>query len=380
MSRGGGLEVRETRIRSAAFVALVLAVSVLLVACGGNDKSSSSSTAGGGATSTAGKAATIGLLLPETKTARYEAHDKPVFQAKVKQLCPSCKQLYQNAAQDAQKQLSQAEAMLASGADVLVLDAVDVASVGPIIKEANQKHVPVIAYDRLISKEKISAYVSFNNVRQGRIQAQTLVDKIGSSKPIVMINGAPTDPSAGDYKNGAHQIFDKGMSIKKEYDTPDWSPDKAQREMEQAITALGKDGFAGVYSANDGMASGIIAAMKGAGIDPKTRPTTGGDGELAALQRIVAGDQYSTIYLTINKQAESAAELAVPLAQGKPIPAGLINGKTDNGAIQVPSVLLTPVAVTRDNIKDTVVKDGFYKVSEICTGRYAAGCKTAGLQ
>ena len=371
--------MKRTHIRGVAVAVLALAVSVLLVACGGgNGNTSSSASTGTGTTST--KAATIGLLLPETKTARYEAHDKPVFQAKVKELCPNCKQLYQNAAQDAQKQLAQAEAMLASGADVLVLDAVDVGSVGPIIKEANQRKVPVIAYDRLISNQKIAYYVSFNNVRQGRIQAQTLVDKIGKSKPIVVINGAPTDPSAGDYKKGAHQIFDKAMSVKKEYDTPDWSPDKAQREMEQAITALGKDGFAGVYSANDGMASGIIAAMKGAGINPQSRPTTGGDGELAALQRIVAGEQYSTIYLTINKQAQAAAELAVALAQKKPVPAGLVNAKTDNGAMQVPSVLLTPVAVTKDNIKSTVVKDGFYKVGEICTGKYAAGCKTAGLQ
>src|SRR3954453_22341508 len=367
-----------TRIRMTAVVAFALAVSVVLVACGGGGDNNTRRKATSSGSSPA-KAATIGLLLPETKTARYEAHDKPVFQAKVKELCPSCKQLYQNASQDAQKQLSQAEAMLASGADVLVLDAVDVGAVGPIIKEANQRTVPVIAYDRLISKEKIAAYVSFNNVRQGRIQAQTLVDKIGKSKPIVMINGAPTDPSAGDYKNGAHQIFDKSTSIKKEYDTPDWSPDKAQREMEQAITALGKDGFACVYSANDGMASGIIAAMKGAGIDPKTRPTTGGDGELAALQRIVIGEQYSTIYLTINKQAEAAAEWAVALAQKKPVPAGLVNAKTDNGAMQVPSVLLTPVAVTKGNIKDTVVKDGFNTPIEICTGKYAAGCKTAGL-
>jgi D-xylose transport system substrate-binding protein len=367
-----------TRNKRTVFVVFALAVSVLLVACGGgNDKTSSSGSASSASSSS--KAPTIGLLLPETKTARYEAHDKPVFQAKVKQLCPSCKQEYQNASQDAQKQLSQAEAMLASGADVLVLDAVDVGSVGPIIKEASQRHVPVIAYDRLISKQKIAYYVSFDNVRQGRIQAQTLVDKIGKSKPIVMINGAPTDPSAGDYKKGAHQVFDKALSIKKEYDTPDWSPDKAQREMEQAITALGKTGFAGVYSANDGMASGAIAAMKGAGIDPKTRPITGGDGELAALQRIVVGEQYSTIYLTINKQAEVSAELAVALAQHKAVPAGLVNAKTDNGALQVPSVLLTPVAVTKNNIESTVVKDGFYKPSEICTGKYAAGCKSIGL-
>jgi len=367
-----------TRIRMTAVVAFALAVSVVLVACGGGSDNTTSSKATSSGTTTA-KAATIGLLLPETKTARYEAHDKPVFQAKVKELCPSCKQLYQNASQDAQKQLTQAEGMLASGVNVLVLDAVDVGSVGPIIKEASQRHVPVIAYDRLIADQKISYYVSFDNVRQGRIQAQTLVDKIGKSKPIVMINGAPTDPSAGDYKKGAHQVFDKSLTVKKEFDTPDWSPDKAQREMEQAITALGKSGFSGVYSANDGMASGAIAAMKGAGIDPKQRPITGGDGELAALQRIVIGEQYSTIYLTINKQAAASAELAVALAQHKPPPAGLVNAKTDNGAMQVPSVLLTPVAVTKNNIKDTVVKDGFYKPSEICTGKYAAGCKSAGL-
>jgi D-xylose transport system substrate-binding protein len=366
-----------SRIKGIAPVILALAVSVPLAACGDDDETSNSTATGGG--TAAAKAATIGLLLPETKTARYEAHDKPVFQAKVKELCPSCKQLYQNASQDAQKQLSQAEAMLAGGADVLVLDAVDVASVGPIIQQAKQKKVPVIAYDRLISDQAIAYYVSFDNVRQGRIQAQTLVDKLGGSKPIVMINGAPTDPSAGDYKKGAHQVFDKAVDIKKEFDTPDWSPDKAQREMEQAITALGKDGFAAVYSANDGMASGAIAAMKGAGIDPKSRPISGGDAELAAIQRIVAGEQYSTIYLTINKQAEVSAQLAVALAQGKQPPGGLVNAKTDNGAMKVPSVLLSPVAVTKDNIEDTVVKDGFYKPSEICTGKYAAGCKEIGL-
>src|SRR3954451_20705244 len=369
-----------TRTIRVVLMALALLATGALAACGSDDNSSSSSTSTGATTTAAsGKAATIGLLLPETKTARYEAHDKPVFQAKVKELCPSCKQLYQNASQDAQKQLSQAEAMLAAGANVLVLDAVDVSSVGPIIKEASQKNVPVIAYDRLISNQKIAYYVSFDNVRQGRIQAQTLVNRIGKSKPIVMINGAPTDPSAGDYKKGAHQVFDKAESVKKEYDTPDWSPDKAQRQMEQAITALGKNGFSGVYSANDGMASGAIAAMKSAGIDPKQRPITGGDGELAGLPRIVIGEQYSTIYLTINKQAEASAQLAVPLAPHKAVPPRLVNAKTFNGRMRVPSVLLTPVAVAKNNIKDTVVKDGFYKPSEICTGKYAGGCKSAGL-
>src|SRR4051794_5876282 len=194
-----------------------------------------------------------------------------------------------------------------------------------------------------------------------------------------MINGAPTDPSAGDYKNGAHQMFDKALSIKKEYDTPDWSPDKAQREMEQAITAVGRNGFVGVYSANDGMAGGAIAAMEANGLKAGAVPITGGDGGVAALQRIPAGDQYSTIYLTIKKQAQVSADLAIAAANGQPPPPGLINAKVDNGKEQVPSVLLTPVAVTKSNIESTVIKDGFYAPKEICTGKFAAACAAAGL-
>jgi D-xylose transport system substrate-binding protein len=366
----------------AAFaIALLLAIGI--AACGGDDDDNGNGGGGGGGDG-GGGAKTIALLLPETKTTRYEEKDRPLFTDKVTELCPDCKVQYANASQDANKQQQQAEAAITKGADVLVLDAVDVASVGPIVQHANEKDIPVIAYDRLIPDQDIAYYVSFDNVKQGRIQAQTLLDKLGSGgegKTIVMVNGAPTDPSAGDYKKGAHQVFDKsGVKIAKEFDTPDWSPDKAQLEMEQSITALGKDGFQGAYSANDGMAGGMIAAMKGNGIDPKTRPITGGDSEAAAIQRILIGEQYSTIYLAIKQQAETSAQLAVALAQGKSVPAGLADAKVDNGAKQVPSVLLSPIAVTKDNITDTVIKDGFLTPDEICTGPYQSACKEAGIE
>jgi D-xylose transport system substrate-binding protein len=372
------------RSRSTQFTVAALAIAMLfavgVAACGDDDDDAS----GGGGGADKGGAKTIALLLPETKTTRYEEKDRPLFTDKVKELCPDCKVLYSNASQDPNKQQQQAEAAITNGADVLVLDAVDVASVGPIVQRANQKNIPVIAYDRLIPDQDIAYYVSFDNVKQGRIQAQTLLDKLGSAadgKSIVMVNGAPTDPSAGDYKKGAHQVFDKsGVKIAKEYDTPDWSPDKAQLEMEQSITALGKDGFVGAYSANDGMAGGMIAAMKSAGIEPSTRPITGGDSEAAAIQRILTGEQYSTIYLAIKQQAETSAQLAVAAAQGKDAPAGLADAKVDNGAKQVPSVLLSPIAVTKDNISDTVIKDGFLTTAEICTGAYKAACKEAGLE
>jgi D-xylose transport system substrate-binding protein len=136
----------------------------------------------------------------------------------------------------------------------------------------------------------------------------------------------------------------------------------------------------GVYAANDGTAGGAIAAMKSAGIDPATRPTTGQDAELAAIQRILIGEQYMTVYKAIKPEAEAAAELAVALARGEDPPQGLVNDKVDNGQEQVPSVLLTPVAVTKDNIQDTVIKDRFWKASQVCTGKYAAACKEAGIQ
>jgi D-xylose transport system substrate-binding protein len=346
----------------------------VLSGCGDDDD-----TGGGGS---AAKGGTIALLLPETKTTRYEEQDRPRFEAKVKALCPDCKILYSNANQDAARQQEQAEAAITSGAKVLVLDAVDAEAAVATVTRARQAKVPVIAYDRLISGAPVDYYVSFDNVRVGRIQAQSLLDKLGDAqgKSIVMLNGSPTDPSAGDYKKGAHSVLDKsGVKIGKEYDTPDWSPDKAQRQTEQAITALGKENVAGVYSANDGMIGGAIAAMKSAGIDPKTVPTTGQDSEIAAIQRILTGDQFMTIYLAIKKQAESAAQLAVSLVLGKQPPAGLVTSKTDNGAGQVPTVLLAPTPVTKDNINDTIVADGFHKAAEICAGRFAQPCKEAGI-
>ena len=196
-----------------------------------------------------------------------------------------------------------------------------------------------------------------------------------------MINGAPTDSNAALFKKGATGVFKQaGVKIGKEYDTPDWSPDKAQQEMEQAITGLGNDGFKGVYAANDGTAGGAIAAMKSAGIKPSERPTTGQDAELAGIQRILAGEQYMTVYKAIKPEAEAAAQIAVALVQGKKPPASLVKDKVNNEQKDVPSVLLTPVAVTKDNINDTIVKDGFWKASQICTKQYAAACKEAGIE
>ncbi|HVE84565.1 MAG TPA: sugar ABC transporter substrate-binding protein, partial [Myxococcales bacterium] len=286
----------------------------------------------------------LALLLPESKTARYESHDRPLFEKKVSQLCPGCEVIYSNAGQDAAKQQGQAEAALTNGARVLVLDPVDSASAAAMVARAKQAKVPVISYDRLILNADVDDLVSFEAEEVGRFQARALVDKLKAdgkgTGTIVMINGAPTDNNARLVKMGAHSVLDgSGLAVGAEYDTPDWSPDKAQQEMEQAITKLGKDAIAGVYAANDGTAGGAIAAMKAAGVKPLP-PVTGQDAELAAVQRVVAGDQFMTVYKAIKREAEAAAELAVALARGSPMRGDLLNGKVNNGMKDVPAVLL----------------------------------------
>jgi D-xylose transport system substrate-binding protein len=168
------------------------------------------------------------------------------------------------------------------------------------------------------------------------------------------------------------------VQIAKEYDTPEWSATNAQNEMQQAITALGKNGFEGVYGANDEMAAGSIAAMKGAGINPAEKPSTGQDATVPGVQRIIAGQQYMTVYKATDLETKAAAEIAVALAEGEE-PKVEITEEINNGKTDVPSVLLEPVAVTKDNVKSTVIKDEFITPDELCTGSYASACKELGI-
>jgi len=374
--------MRRTRpIIWIALLVLAVGVTTMLAGCG----TSGTGTTGTATGTPAAGGLKIALLLPETKTARYETQDRPLFEAKVKELAPDAQILYSNANQDATEQQAQADAALTNGAQVLVLDPVDSASAASIVAKAKAKNVPVISYDRLILNADVDYYVSFDNEKVGTLQGQALLDKItkdgNAGKTIVMINGSPTDNNATLFKKGAHSILDGKVKIGAEYDTPDWSPDKAQTEMDQAITKLGKNGFVAVYCANDGTCGGAIAAMKGAGIDPKKRPSTGQDAELAGIQRVLLGEQFITIYKAIKAEANTAAELAVALAKGSGVPSSMTLSKVNNGKIDVPSVLLNPVVVTKETIKDTVVADGFWTAAQIMnTPELVAAGQLVGLK
>jgi D-xylose transport system substrate-binding protein len=356
------------RFRLFGCAAVVLAVAIS--GCGGSSSGTESKKSSGGK---------IAFLLPESKTAQYETQDRPWFFRNAKELCPDCEVLYSNAEQDPQKQQQQADAALVNGAKVLVLDAVDSKSAAGIAAHAKAQGVPVIAYDRLVLDADIDYYVSFDNEAVGRLQGDWLTKAVKPGSSIVMINGAPTDNNAGLFKRGAHSAIDGKLKVEREFDTPDWSPDKAQREMEQAITVLGPGKIQGVYAANDGTAGGAIAAMLAAGVKPLP-PVTGQDSEVTALQRILTGEQGMTVYRSIKQQSRAAVQIAVALLRKQQPPAELKMTPVDNGKENVPSVLFTPVAVTKDNMAATVVKDGYWTAKDICTGKYAAACAAAGIK
>lgn len=364
-------------MRAVAITAALLITAGTLAGCAnGSDNT-------GGDNSGDASSAKIGLLLPDSVTARYESADKPYFEAKVKDLCPDCTVLYANADGDAAKQQQQAESMLTQGVKVLVLDPFDGEAAAAIVQSAKAKSIPVISYDRLINSADLSAYISFDNEKVGELQGTALVEKLKADGVapgdggILMVNGSPTDNNASQFKAGAHKIIDaSGYTVLAEFDTPGWDPTKAQDWVASQITQFGSD-IKGIYAANDGTGGGAIASLKAAGVTPLP-PVTGQDAELAGIQRILAGDQYMTVYKALKPEAEKAAQLAVDL----------VNGKTDKGdttvttkgGADIQSFLLVPVAVTVDNIESTVVADGFYKASDICTADYAAACEKAGIK
>jgi D-xylose transport system substrate-binding protein len=324
--------------------------------------------------------ATIGLLLPDSTNTRYESADRPAFEQRIHDKCPGCTVAYQNASADAARQQQQAESMLAQGVAVLVLDAVDGEAAASIVNEAVAKGVPVIAYDRIIDSPDLSFFVSADNERVGVLQAQALVDrlhelKVPAGSGILMVNGSPTDDNARAYKNGAHSVIDRsGYTVLAEYDTPDWAGSEAQTWVAGQITQFGGR-IAGVYAANDGLAQGAIAALQAAGVVP-VPPTTGQDAEVAAVQRILAGTQYMTVYKPIRQQAKIAADAALTIVRGEH-PKGSTTTKA--GGKAVPTVTLMPVTVTVQNVKEVVIDSGFHPASQICTPAYETYCKEHGI-
>lgn len=358
------------RRRAAALLAAALVPLALAAACAApvEDPAGEEGTTDG----------TIALLLPEAKTARYETTDRPGFTSTVASRCPGCQVLYANADADAATQQEQAESVLARGVDVLVLDAVDTVAARSILVAAERQGVPVIAYDRFLPGADY--YVSFDSELIGYLEGVALVAEMEARGPrpdgdphgVLLVHGSPTDPNAAALAAGVHRALDgEDIEVLAEYDTPDWSPDKAQDWVESKVAQYGTR-VDGVFAASDGMAGGAISAMRAGGLTHPVPPVTGQDGELAAVQRVVAGDQYMTVFKATTAQARTAAELAVRVLRGaQPATTAVIEG--------VPSMILAPSPVTVEDVERVVVQGGVYPLDEICAPAYAAACERAGL-
>ncbi|CAA9244481.1 MAG: Various polyols ABC transporter, substrate-binding protein [uncultured Arthrobacter sp.] len=343
---------------------LLASASLALTACGGGG----SSDAGGD-----GEARTIAFLMPDNASTRYELFDRPLFEAKMSELCADCEVIYSNADSSASKQQEQANSAIAQGVDAIVIDPVDSAAAATIVNSAQAQEIPVIAYDRPIPDVPADYYVSFDNEAIGALIGQSLVDHLtetGAEGGLLQVNGSPTDAAAGLIKKGVHTSIDEGdFELLAEFDTPGWDPTEAQNWVSGQITRFGDD-IAGVVAANDGTGGGSIAAFKAAGAE--VPPVTGNDAELAALQRVLSGDQYNTISKPIKTVAEAAAETAYKFA----------NGETPEGKatlFDTPSELFEPTVVTLENFKEVIIDGGVATVEELCTPAYAEACASAGI-
>ena len=326
----------------------------------------------------AGTAATdgaykIAFLMPDLASTRYEQQDKPLFEAKIAELCAACEVIYSNADASADTQQQQANSAIAQGVDAIVIDAVDSKAAASIVVAANAAEIPIIAYDRPIPDQKADYYVSFDNEGIGEKIAQSLVDNLGTpTGGILIINGSPTDAAAGLIKSGIHKAVDaSGIDVLAEYDTPEWDPAKAQEWASGQITQFG-DQIVGVVAANDGTSGGAIAAFKAGGVTT-VPPVTGNDAEIAAAQRILAGTQYNTISKPISIVANAAAEVAYSFAKGESV-----EGETT--LYDTPSQLFTPEVVTLENIKEILFDSKIMAAADVCTAEYAAACATAGIK
>jgi D-xylose transport system substrate-binding protein len=328
----------------------------------------------------AADAKTIAMLMPNTADVRFDKIDGPQFQKEVKRLCPSCNVIISNAQGDASRQQSQAEAAMTQGADVLVIDPFDGGAMRNVVVTARQKNIPVISYDSLIADAPISYYVSFDAKQVGEQLAQSLVDRmkqIGtSSKCVVSIRGDVSDHNEEAFWAGSLPVFKKaGSKLCFDSTTPGWSSSKAQAAMDQAITKIGVKEIGGVYSMADGLSAGIVASFVNTGVKDFP-PITGQNGDVAALQQILAGRMYMTVWKNSITLAQTAAKMAVAVVQGK---TPETTSSIENGGDKVPAILIKTVVVTKENLKDTIVAAKYVDVAALCKGDYVKDCQAAGI-
>lgn len=355
----------------ALVLTLIMAVSVL-AGCGAGSKSADTAAAkaedkAGDTKAAETKAADsdapikIGLSLPTQQEERW-VRDKAKMEEEAKRLGIDLKVQVSN--NDAGKQDAQCENLISQGVKVLILAPQDAKSAAAIVDKAHKAGVKVICYDRLVMGTDVDLYISFDNVKVGELQGE-YITKLVPKGNYVVLSGAPTDNNAKLFKEGAMKFIkplaDKGdVKIVMEQAVKDWQPSEAMKLMENALTA-NNNNIQAVLAPNDGTAGGCIQALAAQKLDGKV-PITGQDAELAAAQRIVQGTQTMTIFKDTRELGKAAIEAALKMIKGEDVG---VNNKVNNDKMDVPSILLPPLAVDKSNIDKVLIESGYLKKEDV---------------
>ena len=333
----------------------------------------------------------IGVLLPDTTTStRYVQYDAPNLKKAFETAGLTSSQFkIDNAHGSTSTMQQQAEADITAGASVLLIDPLDPGSGAAIESKAESQGVKVIDYDRLVTGgPKDRYYVSFNNVQVGQLIGQGMVDCLGAwkvSKPqILVMSGAATDNNAKLFAQGYNGVLDPkfkdGTYTKVGAPAGTWDAPTAATTFEQQFTA--HPNMNAVLMPNDDTNNAVVAVLLKNKVKPDTFPTTGQDAAPTGLQNILLGYQCGTVYKPYFAEAQAAAALALYLRAGKTPPSSLVNDTTKDTTLNadIKSVYTKPFWVTKENMADTVVKDGTITASALCTPKVAQACKDAGIQ
>ncbi len=305
----------------------------------------------------------VGLSLPTQREERW-VRDKQAMEAEAKRLGVDLRvQVTDN---DAARQVAQCENLIAQGVRVLILAPHDASSASVIVEKAARAGIPVISYDRLVmDSPRDYFYLSFDNEKVGELQGTYLVGRVKQGN-IVVLAGSPTDNNARMFRAGAMRVISPlvkpgGLKIVMDQAVKDWQPAEAQRLMEQALTATGNH-VDGVLAPNDGTAGGVIQALAAQHLAGRV-PVTGQDAELTGAIRIVQGTQSMTVFKDTRVLGRKAIEMALALAQGKRIDTGGVS--VNNNKHAIPSVLLAPVVVTRENLDAVLIRSGYLRREQV---------------
>ena len=349
----------------------LMGASLVLSACGGGDDGDDGGTGGDD------KAGKIGVILPDTKSSvRWESADRPALEKAFKDA--GVEYDIQNAEGDADKMATIADGMITGGVKVLAIVNLDSESGAAIEEKAASQGIKTIDYDRLTLGGSADVYISYDNSNVGKLQGQGLADCLGEKDAnIVYLNGSPTDNNATLFSQGAHSVLDeiKSYKVVGEQAVPDWDNEEAAVIFQQLYTqADGK--VDGVLAANDGLAGAVISILEANGRAGKV-PVTGQDATVEGLQNVLADTQCMTVYKSAKEEAGALAETAIALASGEDAETTGTTKDSESGR-EVPSVLLEPKSITKDNVGD-VIEDGGQKLEDVCTAEYKAACTQAGL-